>query len=163
MKVLVTGAKGFVGRNLCEALKNIANGKDRRKKYQSLLPLTVYEYDRDNTQEELSFYCSAADFVFNLAGINRPKDPSEFMEGNMGFGETLLSLLEHHDNKCPVMLSSSVQASLKGRYAGSPYGESKLAGRSCFSIMRSVPGRRCWFIVSLICMESGAVRGTTRL
>lgn len=128
MKVLVTGAKGFVGRNLCEALKNIANGKDRRKKYQSLLPLTVYEYDRDNTQEELSFYCSAADFVFNLAGINRPKDPSEFMEGNMGFGETLLSLLEHLGNKCPVMLSSSVQASLEGRYADSPYGESKLAG-----------------------------------
>ena len=128
MKVLVTGAKGFVGRNLCEALKNIANGKDRRKKYQSLLPLTVYEYDRDNTQEELSFYCSAADFVFNLAGINRPKDPSEFMEGNMGFGETLLSLLEHLGNKCPVMLSSSVQASLEGRYADSPSGESKLAG-----------------------------------
>ena len=128
MKVLITGAKGFVGRNLCEALKNIANGKDRRKKYQNLLPLTVYEYDRDNTQEELSFYCSAADFVFNLAGINRPKDPSEFMEGNMGFGETLLSLLEHHGNKCPVMLSSSVQASLEGRYADSPYGESKLAG-----------------------------------
>ena len=128
MKILVTGAKGFVGRNLCEALKNIADGKDRREKYQSLLPLTVYEYDRDDTQEELSFYCSAADFVFNLAGINRPKDPSEFMEGNMGFGETLLGLLEHHGNKCPVMLSSSVQASLKGRYAGSPYGESKLAG-----------------------------------
>ena len=128
MKVLVTGAKGFVGRNLCESLKNIAGGKDRREKYQSLLPLTVYEYDRDGTQEELSFYCSAADFVFNLAGINRPKDPSEFMEGNMGFGETLLSLLEHHGNKCPVMLSSSVQASLEGRYADSPYGESKLAG-----------------------------------
>lgn len=128
MKVLVTGAKGFVGRNLCEALKNIANGKDRRKKYQSLLPLAVYEYDRDGTQEELSFYCSAADFVFNLAGINRPKDPSEFMEGNMGFGETLLGLLERHGNKCPVMLSSSVQASLEGRYADSPYGESKLAG-----------------------------------
>lgn len=128
MKVLVTGAKGFVGRNLCEALKNIANGKDRRQKYQGILPLTVYEYDRDNTQEELSFYCSTADFVFNLAGINRPKDPSEFMEGNMGFGETLLGLLEHHCNKCPVMLSSSVQASLEGRYAGSPYGESKLAG-----------------------------------
>lgn len=128
MKVLVTGAKGFVGRNLCEALKNIASGKDRREKYQNILPLTVYEYDRDGTQEELSFYCSAADFVFNLAGINRPKDPSEFMEGNMGFGETLLGLLEHHGNKCPVMLSSSVQASLEGRYAGSPYGESKLAG-----------------------------------
>ncbi len=132
MKVLVTGAKGFVGRNLCEALKNIASGKDRREKYQNILPLTVYEYDRDGTQEELSFYCSAADFVFNLAGINRPKDPSEFMEGNMGFGETLLSLLEHHGNKCPVMLSSSVQASLEGRYAGSPYGESKLAGEELF-------------------------------
>lgn len=105
MKVLVTGANGFVGRNLCEALRNIAEGKDRRGKYQSLLPLTVYEYDRNGTQEELSFYCSAADFVFNLAGINRPKDPSEFMKGNMEFGETLLSLLEHHGNKCPVMLS----------------------------------------------------------
>ena len=128
MKVLVTGANGFVGRNLCEALRNIAEGKDRRGKYQSLLPLTVYEYDRNGTQEELSFYCSAADFVFNLAGINRPKDPSEFMKGNMEFGEMLLSLLEHHGNKCPVMLSSSVQASLEGRYAGSPYGESKLAG-----------------------------------
>ena len=128
MKVLVTGAKGFVGRNLCCALRNIADGKDRREKYQSLLPLTVYEYDRDGTQEELSFYCAAADFVFNLAGINRPKDPSEFMEGNLGFGETLLALLEHHGNKCPVMLSSSVQATLEGRYAGSPYGESKLAG-----------------------------------
>ena len=128
MKVLVTGAKGFVGRNLCYALKNIADGKDRREKYQSLLPLTVYEYDRDGTQEELSFYCTAADFVFNLAGINRPKDPSEFMEGNLGFGETLLALLEHHGNKCPVMLSSSVQATLEGRYANSPYGESKLAG-----------------------------------
>lgn len=128
MKVLVTGAKGFVGRNLCEALKNIRDGKDRREKYQQLLPLTVYEYDRDGTQDELSFYCSAADFVFNLAGVNRPKDPSEFMEGNRGFGETLLDLLGHHDNKCPVMLSSSVQASLEGRYAGSLYGESKLAG-----------------------------------
>ena len=128
MKVLVTGAKGFVGRNLCEALKNIRDGKDRREKYQQLLPLTIYEYDRDGTQEELSFFCSAADFVFNLAGVNRPKDPSEFMEGNRGFGETLLNLLEHHGNKCPVMLSSSVQASLEGRYAGSLYGESKLAG-----------------------------------
>ena len=128
MKVLVTGAKGFVGRNLCEALKNIRDGKDGREKYQQLLPLTVYEYDRDGTQDELRSFCSAADFVFNLAGVNRPKDPSEFMEGNRGFGEMLLDLLEHHDNKCPVMLSSSVQASLEGRYAGSLYGESKLAG-----------------------------------
>ena len=128
MKVLVTGAKGFVGKNLCEALKGIRDGKDRREKYQKLLPLTVYEYDRDGTREELSLYCAQADFVFNLAGINRPKDPSEFMKGNLGFGEVLLDLLEHHKNYCPVMLSSSVQATLQGRYAGSPYGESKLAG-----------------------------------
>ena len=128
MKVLVTGAKGFVGRNLCEALKNIADGKDRREKYQQLLPLTIYEYDCDSTREELSLYCARADFAFNLAGVNRPKDPSEFMKGNRGFGETLLGLLEHHGNKCPVMLSSSVQATLEGRYAGSPYGKSKLAG-----------------------------------
>lgn len=128
MKVLVTGAKGFVGQNLCMALKNIADGKDQREKYRSLVPLTVYEYDRDGTQEELSLYCSQADFVFNLAGINRTKDTSEFMSGNRGFGELLLDLLEHHGNACPVMLSSSVQASLDGRYAGSPYGESKLAG-----------------------------------
>lgn len=128
MKVLITGAKGFVGRNLVAALRNIADGKDRRERYQCLLPLTVYEYDREGTQEELSLYCSQADFVFNLAGINRPKDPAEFMEGNRGFGEILLGLLEHHENNCPVMLSSSVQATLAGRYAGSLYGESKLAG-----------------------------------
>ncbi len=128
MRVLVTGAKGFVGRNLCEALRNIADGKDRREKYQSLLPLVIYEYDRDGSQEELGFYCSTSDFVFNLAGINRPKDPVEFMEGNRAFGEELLGLLERHGNACPVMLSSSVQATLEGRYANSPYGESKLAG-----------------------------------
>lgn len=132
MKILVTGAKGFVGRNLCEALKSIRDGKDRREKYQRLLPLTVYEYDRDGTQEELSFYCSQVDFVFNLAGVNRPKDPAEFMEGNRGFGEELLGILEHHSNCCPVMLSSSVQATLDGRYAGSAYGESKLSGEELF-------------------------------
>ena len=132
MKVLVTGAKGFVGRNLCEALKNIRDGKDRRGKYQSLLPLTVYEYDREGTPEELDSCCADADFVFNLAGVNRPKDPSEFMEGNRGFGEVLLGMLERHGNKCPVMLSSSVQATLCGRYEGSPYGESKLAGEELF-------------------------------
>ena len=132
MRVLVTGAKGFVGRNLCAALDNIAEGKDRRAKYQGLLPLTVFEYDRDGTHEELESYCAEADFVFNLAGVNRPKDPSEFMEGNRGFGEELLFMLERHGNRCPVMLSSSVQATLQGRYAGSPYGESKLAGEGLF-------------------------------
>lgn len=128
MKVLVTGARGFVGKNLCESLKNIRDGKDRREKYKKLLPLTIYEYDRNSSAEELDSYCKDANFVFNLAGINRPKDASEFMEGNFEFGETLLELLEKHHNTCPVMLSSSIQASLDGRYANSLYGESKLAG-----------------------------------
>ena len=132
MKVLVTGAKGFVGRNLCESLKNIRDGKDKQEKYQLLLPLTVFEYDKDGTQEELSLYCCEADFVFNLAGVNRPKDVSEFMEGNFEFGEDLLDLLEFHNNNCPVMLASSVQATLEGRYAGSEYGKSKLAGEKLF-------------------------------
>lgn len=132
MKILVTGAKGFVGRNLCESLKNIRDGKDRRDRYQSLLPLTVYEYDIDGTREELDRYCAEADFVFNLAGVNRPKDPADFMKGNFGFASELLGLLEHHGNKCSVMLSSSAQASLEGRYADSVYGESKLAGENLF-------------------------------
>ncbi len=132
MRVLVTGARGFVGRNLCESLKNIRDGKDRRERYRSLLPLTVYEYDIDGTREELSLYCAEADFVFNLAGVNRPENPKDFMKGNFGFASELLGLLEHHGNKCPVMLSSSAQASLEGRYAGSAYGESKLAGEELF-------------------------------
>ena len=132
MRVLVTGAGGFVGRNLCESLKSIRDGKDRRGRYQGLLPLTVYEYDVDGTREELSLYCSQADFVFNLAGVNRPEDPADFMRGNFGFASELLGLLEHHGNRCPVMLSSSAQASLEGRYAGSAYGESKLAGEGLF-------------------------------
>ena len=132
MKILVTGAKGFVGRNLCESLKCIRDGKDRRGRYQSLLPLTLYEYDVDGTREELSLYCSQADFVFNLAGVNRPDDPEDFMKGNFGFASELLGLLEHHGNHCPVMLSSSIQASLEGRYVDSVYGESKLAGEKLF-------------------------------
>lgn len=132
MKILVTGAKGFVGRNLCESLKNIRDGKDRRERYQSLLPLTVYEYDIDGSREELDRYCAEADFVFNLAGVNRPKDSADYMKGNFGFASELLGLLEHYGNKCPVMLSSSAQASLEGRYAGSVYGESKLAGENLF-------------------------------
>ena len=132
MRVLVTGARGFVGKTLCCALKNIRDGKDRREKYQGLLPLEVMEYDIDSTPEELDDYCSRADFVFNLAGVNRPRDQKEFMEGNFGFASELLGRLEAHGNRCPVMLSSSAQASLSGRFAGSVYGESKLAGEGLF-------------------------------
>ena len=132
MRVLVTGARGFVGRNLCCALGNIRDGKDRRARYQGLLPLEVMEYDVGSTAEELDAYCSRADFVFNLAGVNRPKDQREFMEGNFGFASELLGRLEAHGNRCPVMLASSAQASLAGRYEGSAYGESKLAGERLF-------------------------------
>lgn len=132
MRVLVTGAKGFVGRNLVESLKAIRDGKDRRGRYSGLLPLAVYECDLDTSREELSLFCAEADFVFNLAGVNRPEDPAEFMRGNFGFASELLGLLERHGNKCPVMLASSAQASLEGRYAGSAYGESKLAGEELF-------------------------------
>lgn len=132
MRVLVTGEKGFVGRNLVESLKAIRDGKDRRVRYSKLQPLTIFECDLDTTREELSLYCSEADFVFNLAGVNRPEDPAEFMQGNFGFASELLGLLEHHGNRSPVMLASSAQASLEGRYAGSAYGESKLAGEGLF-------------------------------
>lgn len=132
MKVLVTGAKGFVGKNLCESLKNIRDGKDRREKYSSLLPLSIYEYDITSTKQDLEEYCSDCDFVFNLAGVNRPKDESEFMKGNFGFASELLDCLKKYDNTCPVMLSSSIQASLEGRYAESDYGKSKLAGEQLF-------------------------------
>ena len=132
MKVLVTGSKGFVGKNLVESLKNIRDGKDRRTCYQALLPLTIYEYDKDSDHAALDTYCTDAEFVFNLAGVNRPKDQEEFMEGNFGFASTLLETLEKHGNVCPVMLSSSTQASLEGRFAGSEYGKSKLAGEHLF-------------------------------
>ena len=132
MNVLVTGAKGFVGRNLCAALANIRDGKDRCERYRALLPLKVFEYDLGGTDEELNYYCSQADFVFNLAGVNRPKDIGDFMRGNFGFASDLLDCLKHHGNACPVMLSSSAQASLEGRFAGSEYGRSKLAGEELF-------------------------------
>ena len=132
MRVLVTGAKGFIGRNLVESLKSVRDGKDRRPKYRALLPLEVFECGRETTREELSLFCARADFVFNLAGVNRPKDPAQFMEGNFGFASDLLALLERHGNRCPVMLASSAQASLEGRYAGSEYGKSKLAGEELF-------------------------------
>ena len=132
MKVLVTGARGFVGSNLCQSLKAIRDGKDRRERYQELLPLTIWEYDLSSTPEQLDEWCAEADFVFNLAGVNRPENDDEFMKGNFGFASTLLDTLEAHNNACPVMLSSSIQASLEGRYAGSEYGKSKLAGERLF-------------------------------
>ncbi len=126
MKILVTGAKGFVGKNLCASLKNIRDGKDRT--HPALQVEQIYEYDLDTDPALLSEFCEKADFVFHLAGVNRPKDQGEFMQGNFGFTSTLLSALKAAGNTCPVMLSSSAQASLMGRYAGSAYGESKLAG-----------------------------------
>ena len=140
MKILITGAKGFVGKNLIENLKNIRDGKDRVHKLPS--DLEIFEYDIDNTEEELEEFCKKADFVFNLAGVNRPKDSSEFMKGNFGFGEKLLNLLKKYKNNCPVMLSSSVQATLEGRYAGSEYGKSKLAGEELFKTYGKETGAR---------------------
>jgi len=130
MKILVTGAKGFVGKNLCWALKNIQAGKD--KTHPGLVIEDVFEYDLDSTPEELDAWCKEADFVFNLAGVNRPKDQSEFMAGNFGFASTLLDTLKKHENRCPVMLSSSQQASLTGRFGNSEYGRSKKAGEELF-------------------------------
>lgn len=130
MNILVTGAKGFVGKNLVAQLKNIRDNKARW--YGSIKIDNIFEYDVDNTQEDLDSFCRKADFVFNLAGVNRPKDNEEFMEGNFGFASTLLDTLKKHNNKCPIMLSSSIQASLQGRYAGSEYGKSKKAGEDLF-------------------------------
>ena len=130
MKVLVTGAKGFVGKNLCTQLNAIKDGKDRR--FPNLSIDEVMEYDIDSTPEQLDKYCAKADFVFNLAGVNRPENPEDFKKGNFGFASTLLATLKKHGNRCPVMLSSSIQATLIGRYAGHPYGESKKAGEDLF-------------------------------
>ncbi len=132
MNILVTGAKGFAGKNLCAQLKNIKDGKARC--YGDLVIDEVFEYDIDSTPEDLDDYCQKADFVFNLAGVNRPKDQSEFMAGNFGFASTLLDTLKKHRNTCPVMLSSSQQASLTGRFGNSEYGRSKKAGEDLFLV-----------------------------
>lgn len=129
MRILVTGAKGFVGKNLCAQLNNIKDGKARNY---GIAVETVYEYDLDSTPEELDAWCAEADFVFNLAGVNRPQNQEEFMQGNFGFASTLLDTLKKHKNTCPVMLSSSQQASLTGRFGNSEYGRSKKAGEDLF-------------------------------
>lgn len=130
MNVLVTGAKGFVGKNLVCNLHNISEGKNRTRP--KLTIGEIYEYDLDTDPALLDKFCAGADFVFNLAGVNRPKDQSEFMQGNFNFASDLLEKLKKHGNKCPVMLSSSIQATLIGRYGQSDYGKSKLAGEELF-------------------------------
>ena len=130
MNILVTGASGFVGKNLVYNLRNIAQGKNRTRP--NLLINEIFEYDLDTDPALLDKFCAEADFVFNLAGVNRPKDQSEFMQGNFGFATVLLDTLKKHNNTCPVMLSSSIQATLIGRYGQSDYGKSKLAGEELF-------------------------------
>ena len=130
MNILITGAAGFVGKNLTEALKCIRDGKDRT--HPGLTIGELYLYDIDSPDELLEEACEKADFVFNLAGVNRPQNQEEFMEGNFGFASTLLDTLKKHHNTCPVMLSSSIQATLMGRYANGEYGKSKKAGEDLF-------------------------------
>lgn len=140
MKILVTGAKGFVGKNLCAQLNNIKEGKARC--YGDVMVSEVYEYDLDSTPEELDKWCASADFVFNLAGVNRPQNQEEFMQGNFGFASTLLDTLKKHGNNCPLMLSSSQQASLTGRFGNSEYGRSKKAGEDLFLSYGAETGSR---------------------
>ena len=145
MNILITGAKGFVGRNLTASLESIRDGKDRVHRIEGLgnpSELTIYTYDIDSTPEELDTYCKDADFVFNLAGVNRPKNQEDFMKGNFGFASTLLDTLKKHGNKAPVMLSSSIQASLTGRFAGSEYGKSKLAWEELFQAYSKETGAK---------------------
>lgn len=130
MNILVTGAKGFVGKNLVENLKNLRDGKNKTRP--GIKVDEIYEYDLNSTEEQLDVYCSKADFVFNLAGVNRPKGPEEFKAGNFGFASKLLDTLKSHHNTCPVMLSSSIQATLAGRFGKSEYGLSKKAGENLF-------------------------------
>ena len=153
MNILVTGAKGFVGRNLVVNLYNLKENKNRTRPGISIDE--IYEYDMDSTPEELDEYCRKADFVFNLAGVNRPKDPKEFQEGNFGFASMLLDTLKKHRNKAAVMLSSSIQATLQGRFGTSEYGLSKKAGEDLFSPTEKKQEPGCWSTVSPIWWENG--------
>ena len=130
MKILVTGAKGFVSKNLVCALENIKDGKDRTRP--NIIIDEVFSYDIDSRKEELDLYCKRADFVFHLAGVNRPQNPEDFRKGNFGFSSELLENLKKHNNRCPVMLSSSIQATLIGRYGEGDYGKSKREGENLF-------------------------------
>ena len=140
MKILVTGAKGFVGKNLCAQLNNIKSGK--AKCYGEVTVTEIYEYDIDSTVEDLDRYCSDCDFVFNLAGVNRPQNQEEFMRGNFGFASLLLDTLKKHGNTCPVMISSSIQATLAGRFGTSEYGKSKKAGEELMFEYESETGAK---------------------
>ena len=141
MNILVTGAAGFVGKNLCAALRNVRDGKDRTRK---VAVGEIFEYDLGSTPEELERWCKEADFVFNLAGVNRPTNPADFMTGNFGFASTLLETLEKYGNRAPVMLSSSQQASLCGRFGDSEYGRSKKAGEELFFEYAARTGARMY-------------------
>ena len=140
MNILVTGAKGFAGRNLVENLKNIRDGKNKTRP--NITIEEIYEYDIDSTPAELDEYCSKADFVFNLAGVNRPTDSADFKKGNRDFAELLLSTLKKHNSKAPVMVSSSIQATLAGRFGTSEYGLSKKAGEELFFAYGEETGNR---------------------
>ena len=142
MKILITGAKGFVGKNLCAALKNVQEGKDKTRGIDS--NIEIFEFDIDTDKALLDTYCKEADFVFNLAGVNRPQNQEEFMEGNFGFASTLLDTLKKYNNTCPVMLSSSLQATLIGRYAEGDYGKSKKAGEDLFFRYSEETGARVY-------------------
>ena len=142
MKILVTGAKGFVGKNLCAALRNVKDGKDKTRGIDA--DIEIYEYDIDTDPALLDTYCRDADFIYNLAGVNRPENPEDFMKGNFGFASTLLDTLKKYNNTCPIMLSSSLQATLVGRYAEGDYGKSKKAGEDLFFAYSEETGAKAY-------------------
>ena len=158
MKVLITGAKGFVGKNLAANLYCIKDGKNRTR---DLTIEEIFEYDIDTDESLLDTYCEKADFVFNLAGVNRPKEQSEFMDGNLGFASKLLDTLKKYHNTCPVMLSSSIQATLIGRYDSLIMERASWQEKSYFSNMAKSAEQKCWCTVSRTFLENGADRITT--